>query len=661
MTTPSKLARFLALALAIGPTLGAQTEEETAPSEPIQLAPYNVSASGALSVLQITQRDLETRQALDLEDTLSLDPTITVGGSVGVAQKIYVRNLGEGLINVSVDGATQSGSLFHHTGRIAIEPELLKQVEVQPGVGNASDGPGALGGAIRFITKDPEDMLAAGRRAGALLKYGHFTNTRGHKGSLTTFARLTDDWSALVSIVQSDHDDIEDGAGNRLTGSDSQQQVVLGKVVGHFGQGHSIRLSFENLAEEGTKLRRPEWAPSPANPRFYMETGRRTATLAYAVRPDSVGPLDLRATVNYSEADILQIGPFGPYRGAVESTQLDLRNTHRAGGHEIVYGLDHRADEVTAGPDTDPTSVAEDSTVTGLFVQDNLALSSQLSLSLGARYDRYELDDLAGQNFEHDGVSPHAGLTWRVNRRFSIIGSAAAAYRGAQIADAFRVDIHQNDPELAAEKARNYEVRFLYQADGLTFEAGPYLNRIEDVVTNTVPWGRFYTNAGDLETEGVFARISRSTRATYLSLQYNHADTTLDGRVATRYQYGSLVSRIGDTWVADASWRPRPELELGWNARLVQGIDDIVVPDVISGVTGGTIDKPGYVTHDFHVRWSPAALTGVTFTLTVKNAFDKLYLSHGSLEDMTAFPDFDGVIGAYEPGRDIRLSASVRF
>lgn len=45
----------------------------------------------------------------------------------------------------------------------------------------------------------------------------------------------------------------------------------------------------------------------------------------------------------------------------------------------------------------------------------------------------------------------------------------------------------------------------------------------------------------------------------------------------------------------------------------------------------------------------------------MKNVFDKLHRNHGTLEDMTAFPGFDGVVGHYEPGRDVRLSASYQF
>src|SRR5690606_26344945 len=101
-----------------------------------------------------------------------------------------------------------------------------------------------------------------------------------------------------VSVVYSEHEEIEDGAGNRLPGSDTRQQVVLGKLTGSFGNGQTLRLSVENLDEKGNKLRRPEWAPGPANPMFYMESGRRTATLGYGLRPDTAGWLDLDATLS---------------------------------------------------------------------------------------------------------------------------------------------------------------------------------------------------------------------------------------------------------------------------------------------------------------------------------------------------------------------------
>ncbi len=655
------IAAALAFFSASAPFTFAAEKDDTFSPEALELAPFVVTADGAQSILHITARDLEQRQAIDLEDALSLDPSITVGGSTGIAQKIYVRNLGEELLNVSIDGATQSGSLFHHIGRITLEPELLKQVEVQPGIGNAADGPGALGGAIRFVTKDPTDFLAPSESAGALLKYGYFSNTRGWKASATGFGRANANLSGLVSLVSSEHEEIEDGDGRRLRGSDTRQNVVLGKVVSTFGDHQTARFGFEYLDEVGNKLRRPEWGPSPANPMFYMEANRRTATFGYEANPASSDWLDLRFNLSHTAADILQIAAFGPYTGEIAGTQFDLRNTQRAGSHELIYGVDFRRDEVSAGPNTAPDAHSEEGYVTGLFLQDNITVTSALTLHAGARYDAYRLEDRQRQKFSHEGFSPNAGFTYQLTPRLSLNGSAATAYRGPGINDAFRIDLSQNDPNLDAEKAQNYELRFLFRDGRLQLEAGAYANRIDDLITNTLPWSRIYRNAGELKTDGWFARATYAFSRAHFSLQYNHADTTLNGQTATRYQYSSLVSRIGDSWVADASWRPLDQLSLGWNTRLVQGIDDILVPFDITGVPNSRIDKPGYVTHDFYLRWTPPFARALTIDLTIKNAFDKTYRSHGSLEDLTAFPGFGGVVGAPEPGRDLRFSATLRF
>src|SRR5690606_29752040 len=157
------------------------------------------------------------------EDVFRTTPSVAVGGSVGIAEKIYVRGLEDALLNVTIDGATQQGVLFHHAGRLNIEPELLKQVEVHAGAGVATDGPGALGGAISFATKDPEDLLRPGETFGALLKGGYFDNTEGHKISTNVFGRFNENWSAMATVARSEHDAITDGNGTELSGTESEQ------------------------------------------------------------------------------------------------------------------------------------------------------------------------------------------------------------------------------------------------------------------------------------------------------------------------------------------------------------------------------------------------------------------------------------------------------
>ncbi|WP_411339401.1 hypothetical protein V6U71_16125 [Sphingopyxis sp. J-6] len=45
----------------------------------------------------------------------------------------------------------------------------------------------------------------------------------------------------------------------------------------------------------------------------------------------------------------------------------------------------------------------------------------------------------------------------------------------------------------------------------------------------------------------------------------------------------------------------------------------------------------------------------------VYNLFDKRYLAHASVADYSGIPGYEIVSGLPEPGRNIRLTASVRF
>ncbi|EDY82049.1 TonB-dependent receptor domain protein [Verrucomicrobiia bacterium DG1235] len=660
-------------------TLTGQTTVNETESDIFDLAPFTVKADGVQKVLQITERDLSQRQATDLEDALSLDPSITVGGSTAVAQKIYVRSIGEAMLNVSVDGASQSGALFHHLGRNVLEPELLKRIEIQSGIGNATDGPGALGGAIRFVTKDPEDLLRDNQQVGGLFRYGYYSNTDGSKASGTVYGKFNDAWSGLASYVTSEHDDLEDAEGNASPGSNSEQDVFFGKIVGSLNNGQRLEFSVESITESGEHLRRPEWSfVSPRNPLLFLESERATAVLSYQFDSEENEWLNLDTRLSVTEGEIRQ-GAEDPYMGNIESKQLYLANAQNLSNHELTYGIDYREDNIVSGTVGADLAGQETAKVKGLFVQDRIQASENLVVTLGARFDDYELNDLAGQKLTNDDFSPNLGLTYSLSPELTLTAGSASAFRGPEINDAFKLWQSgarlgsANDPNLKGESARNDEVSLSYAKDRLSFEFGLFKNTIDDIIVNTeeadkdalrsVPWGTFYTNLGELETEGFYVRTSYSADNYNISLLYDNADTTVNGHQATRYQYGSIAATMGSTWVLDAFWQANSQLDVGWNIRLVEGVDDIdvLIPSTAYGDTTGSIDKPGYSTHDFYLRWTPEFIENVTFNLTVKNVFEKLYRSHGSMEDFSHIGGYESIIGAYEPGRDIRLSASYKF
>lgn len=627
-------------------------------AEPVTLDPIQVTAERvADSDAVVDAQALERYQADDLEDVFAGEPEVSVGGSVGVAQKVYVRGFEDPLLNVSVDGATQAGVLFHHTGRIAVDPDLLKRVEVETGAGKATAGAGALGGAIRFVTKDPEDLLREGENVGALVKLGSFSNTKGYSVNSTIFGRLNDQWSTLVSVSQSDHERYKDGNGDEVPGTDARQQMGMAKLVGHFGNGQTLRLSHEVRTDEGERPQRPQWVVSGFNKLYDLDGRRDTTTLNYAVAPEGNPWLDAEFTLYQSESDIEQNveDRWGRYYGFSRSIGGDLRNTSQLGDHSLTYGVDYREDKINAGGETDKRAEEETGDVLGVYLQADLWLTEQLLLSTGARYDDYNLRDNNDQKFSEDAVSPNASLAWHVLEGLTLKAGYAEAFRGPMPHDAFKIDRGQNDPDLKGEKAKNTEVGFDYVYQNFSLSAEVYRSEIKDAISDPLdPRPVIYENIGDLESDGYRISAGYQWNALSAGLSFHSNDAEVDGQPLTVYEHNLLGNTIGDTWVADLAYRLNRNLEFGWQGQFVQGIDKLET-------SVGTIDKPGYGVHDLFVNWLPTGNEDLRLTLAVKNVGDNQYLDHASNADYEHIAGYEGVVGLPAPGRDIRLGLAMRF
>lgn len=609
----------------------------------------------------------------DLEDTFASQPEVVVGGGHAIAQKIYLRGIEDQLLAVSIDGAAQAGQAFHHTGRVQIEPELIKRVEVLAGTGDATAGPGALGGSLRFTTKDPQDLLRPGERAGALLKGGYSSNGEGHKGHATVFTRLGADWAALLSYTHQDQDDYEDGAGRPAAATGARQQLAMAKLVGYLGDGHVLRLGFDGNRDEGERSQRPQWVPSSFNRAYPLQAERRGWTLGWDWHPGGARRdwLDLRLALHDTRQDLTQdvIGRWGLFTGQVESSGGDLRNTTQLGAHRFTYGLDHRRDRIRSGYGTSPGDYRESGRISGLYLQDRFTLSPALQLDAGLRHDRYELTDVHGRVQRADGSSPNASLRWALTPELALVAGHARALRGPKVRDAFKQDVlAANAAGLRPERARTSEAGFEFAPGAWRFNAKAYATEVRDAVADPIGRPNQYENVGTLKSRGVLLHAAWEGRTLRAGAGLHHNKATLEGQRLNGYEHNGLGTSQGDTLTASVDWRAAERLELGWTGRLVKGIAALQ-----TGV--GTVRKPGYGVHDAYVNWrltgkahgnapgnaAASGGPGATLSLTVKNLFNKDYLDHGSNEDFQHIPDYEGIVGTREPGRELRLSLSLRF
>lgn len=658
----------IAIALAIAPHQVLAADDKT---DENNSAMETIVVVGQTTNTEITPEELEKYQANDLADIFRLVPSVSVGGSLGLVQKIYIRGMEDTLLNVTVDGAPQTGTLFHHIGRVSIEPELLQEVEIQAGAGEATSGAGAIGGAIRFKTKNVNDLLEDGEQFGGSLRAGYFSND-GYKASGTFYGALGDDWGLLGSYTYVDRENMEDGDGNEIFGTAAEQSLAFFKVNGQLSNTQSVTLSYENRHEEGEFSKQPNW-PAVAGQNLYpLEAERETIVFNHSYNANNLINLEttLYNTSSSVERDLWD--SWGIYRGEVQSYGFDIRNTSLLDTHTLTYGLEYRNDEVT-GAVPGESGAKEEGTVAGVYLQDHWQISTALLLSFGVRYDSYELEQVTyGNEIDSDGFSPNIGILYTFNDNWELNIGYAQAMRGKEVGDAFTLEQWgagwvSIDPELKAEEVDNTEIGLTYHDEHWQVTATVYQSDIDNVILDQIG-GRpsyYFENVGTLATEGFELKAAYWWEDLQVIASYSNNDSKLNGMDVEGYEHNGLANERGDTYGLNVSYTLLENLELGWNFIYVADLNNIEVlhRSVDLGWIDSTyeIDKPNYSVHDIYVQWQPMNNDTFTVNFAVQNLFDEYYRDHSSVGDYSSVPGWGTVAGIYEAGRDIRLSLSYQF
>ncbi len=655
-------------------------------------APADIVVVGALTDVEIDREEIELLQANDLADLFRNVPSVSVGGGVGLAQKIYVRGLEDSLLNVTIDGAPQRGTLFHHVGRVTIEPELLETVDVQAGPGEATAGFGAVGGAIRFRTRNAVDMLADGRDIGGIAKAGWFSND-GYKLSGTVYGRIAGDVGILASYVHVNRDPYKDGDGVRQLATGAEQNLGFVKIGGELGGGHRVTASYEQRRESGRFGQRPNW-PAVVGQLFDVKGKRQTAVLNYGYEGES--GVGIEATGYWTRTNFTQNRDdrWGLYGAEIETYGFDARANLAIGNHAITVGAEHRRDEVTSAYLSAPAmwqpwawdpnigSFTEKGSLMGVYIQDHWRVADPLLISFGARYDAYDLDQTTYRTGTHsDGVSVNLGAEYEIIPGLSLNAGYAEAFRGKEIGDAFTLEKRPGrlslSPTLRPERVENLEGGVKYDLGGFTASAVYYEMTIKNVILDQL--GRdaaqpvqdavYYENVGTFKSKGVELRAGYRTGPFSIDAYYNHYDSRLNGNRIEGYEHIALGNSMGDNWAVTAGFQPSEHFNFRASVTRVEDLNDIEVlfrevqlyPDDISETQ--FIDKPGYTTVDLFGSWRPFGTDRLELQAAVYNLFDKRYIAHASVADygQLGLPDYAIVSGLPEPGRNVRLTASVRF
>jgi iron complex outermembrane receptor protein len=444
-------------------------------------------ADAAAAIFVITRDDIRRSGAVSLPEVLRLAPNLDVQRVNSVDYAISARGFNgfetSNKLLVLIDGrsvySTLSSGVFWDAQQVFLED--IERIEVISGPGGALYGSNAMNGVINIITRSaadtsgvvvtaaagPEDQTAGIRVGGAL----------GQAGA----------WRAYVSGFRADESE-------RLTGGDATDPAegVRGGVRMDGATGSNVWM-IQGEAFDNTLAVNEEFTGDRTSVRGGDLLGRLT-------RPLGRGELQLQAYYDLFERE----EPAALERG--RTYDLNVQHASLWGRHQLVLGLGHRT--VKSSFDAAPGAAFLDPadrtlTLSNLYLQDQIALRRDLTLTLGIKYE--------DNSFSGDELLPSARLAWAPGSGDLIWGAISRATRTPN-----RIERDLTLPgfligaDFQSETATAYEVGYrAHRASGFTYSISAFYNVYEDLRTISadpvVLLPLRLTNHGEGETYGVEA------------------------------------------------------------------------------------------------------------------------------------------------------------
>ncbi|MFD2255592.1 TonB-dependent receptor domain-containing protein [Luteolibacter algae] len=528
---------------------------------------------------------------------------------------------------------------------MVIEPDLIKQVEVSSGAGNALQGLGALNGSLQFETKNAFDLIGEGEDFYGLSKGMYYSNGEGYRFSQTLASRLGENWAILLSGGYTDKDDYEDGNGDNVDLTDYSSESFLMKLSGRFDGGHSLDVGFEHVLSDTFAYDRlnvtEDFLNSSGRPTGVLqrnEISRDTFSATYRFTPGNNPLVDLKANTYFTGQEYTR--ETTGENALLETFGISVRNTSMfTDTFSSTYGFDFKSTE------SDVTSVAygvtgasEEELAYGFFLQNDWQFHRMFGLSFGGRFDVYDFEDITGTDNDSSEFSPNVALEFKPVEEFTLTAGYAEAYRGVGIREAFFPAA--KPAGLSGEDAETFKITAAFERDGFFADASYFDQTIENYI---YPIGGA-TSYGDVMNDGYEARVGYQKDGFLVSLSVTENNPEVEG-----YAYlddtGMVVA--GRQWITQASYNHQESgLTFGGNIEYREEVEEIPF-----GRFPAVAAKDSYFLVNTFIRWDVKQVEGLSLSLNVDNIFNEQYQDH------TIFTDS----GFASAGREFRIGAAYEF
>ncbi|MBI3144083.1 MAG: TonB-dependent receptor [Pseudogulbenkiania sp.] len=558
----------------------------------------------AAAVYVITNEDIRRSGVTSLPEALRLAPNLEVARSSSSSYAITARGFNVGNANkllVLIDGRSVysplNSGVFWDVQDVMLED--IERIEVISGPGGTLWGSNAVNGVINILTRSAKDTqgtlvsLGVGNEEStAAVRYGA---RLGEGGNLRLYAKgfRRDDTTTAAGTTKSDTWDGRQ-AGFRADWGAADNGFTL--------QGDAYDREYEQATSNDDKTR--SGANLLGRWNRALEDGASVQVQAYYDRVRQSVPGFLPG---FSEA----------------SDTYDIHAQHRflvGGRHDIVWGGGYRQwrNDVTNGAVITFLPQHFELKLADLFVQDTIALSERLKLTLGAKLEHNSYTGLE--------VQPNARLAWKVDDTSLLWAALSRAVRTPSRVDRdfyvfnFPALPLRGGPDFQSEKLIAYELGYRTQPTPQTsLSVSTFYNVYDDLRTlEPVPGGTVViANQMEGHTYGVETWGSYQVREGWrLSAGYTYLEKRL------RLKPGS-----GDTAsVKGADTDPHHQLSLRSVLDLPHGLEFDLMLRAIDDVPAQNV--PRYTALDARLGWH--VNKDLELSLTGNNLTDRRHPESGS-------------------------------
>lgn len=604
-------------------------------------------AADRATAVYVSDAELERARIGDLKDLFAGVASVSVGGGIPIAQKIFVNGVDMLNLAVTVDGVLQNNRAFHHVSANAIDPGLLKAVRADAGVAAADTGPNALAGAVVMETVDAADVIAEGETFGGNVRLAYSDNGETFTRALTA-AGIQGGFEWLGYVKSATGEDYTSGGDDVIEGSAADLQSYLLKLAYETAEGHRFELSGQQLDDDSIRPWRANFGGLvPPNP---LQQVRRYDTVrsSYAFSYENTladGMWDPKFVLGYSESLIDVPEPFES-EGTSSAWSGTVQNTfHLSPADTIVAGIDfYDRIGLYEGPGE---RYEESARNIGIFAQARLEPAERWKLSFGARADWQDFEGIGGYDDSVSGMSGNLSVAYDLTEELVVRAGYSSVFGGISIEDNYTFNPTWDYAGLQPARAENVTAGMDWTRGSLTIGGELFVTEIDNARSAT---GNF-----DFESEGFNLGIGYGWDGGFARLTYSDSEVTVNGDPTGSFQALDFGAPLGQVLALQVQHALEgTNLTFGGSLDVAFDYDETEVDFDVNGEE--TLPLDGYEVVSAFVEYIPPQLENLTLRAEVNNLFDVDYADRA-----TYGADYTSVSALREPGRTFTLSAVARF